>query len=84
MLCYSAVGPAVLRCATLCCERLEWPCSAVLTSAALCCAVLCWRWAGQVGVPGVENVNLSRVVDGHMDYLTKMDEILDILNLSTE
>jgi hypothetical protein len=29
----------------------------------------------------VENVNLSRLVDGHSDYLTAMDEILEVINM---
>jgi len=33
------------------------------------------------GVSGVENVNVSRLVAGHADYLTKMGELLDSLNL---
>ncbi len=32
-------------------------------------------------VPGVENVNLSRYVHGHADYLDMMDDLLEILNL---
>ncbi len=38
----------------------------------------------QVGVPGVENVNLSRIVSSHSAYLTNMEEILEILNLTDE
>lgn len=33
-----------------------------------------------VGVPGVEDVNVSRVVGGHTDYVEKMDEILEAVN----
>ncbi|WIA28167.1 hypothetical protein OEZ86_010735 [Tetradesmus obliquus] len=35
----------------------------------------------KVDVPGVENVNLSRLVNGHSDYLTAMAEILEVINL---
>ena len=30
---------------------------------------------------GVENVNLTKIVGGHIDYLTKMDQILAKLGL---
>ena len=35
-----------------------------------------------VPVAGVENVDLSNIVEGHLDYTTKMDEVLDALQLS--
>lgn len=36
----------------------------------------------QVEVPGVENINLSRLIAAHQDYLEVMDEILEVINLS--
>lgn len=30
---------------------------------------------------GVENINLSSIVTSHADYLYKMDEILELINL---
>ena len=33
------------------------------------------------GVPGVENVNLSSLVEGHFGYLENMDGIIDMLSL---
>ena len=45
------------------------------------------RWkvkvAGICAVPydGVENVNLSEIIDKHTDYLTKMKQILEIVDL---
>jgi hypothetical protein len=35
----------------------------------------------QVGVAGVENVNLSKLVAGHQDYLSVTGDILEVLNL---
>ena len=35
-----------------------------------------------VPCPGVENVNLTSLVDGHFDYMHRMNEILDILGVS--
>jgi hypothetical protein len=32
-------------------------------------------------VPGVENINLSRLIAGHQDYLEVMDEILEAINM---
>lgn len=43
----------------------------------LACDLAHW----QVGVAGVENVNLSKLVAGHQDYLTAMGDILEVLNL---
>lgn len=34
-----------------------------------------------VDCPGVENVNLSNLISGHFDYATKIDEIVDLLQL---
>ena len=34
-----------------------------------------------VDCPGVENVNLSSLVDGHFDYAQKIDEILQIIGV---
>jgi hypothetical protein len=34
-----------------------------------------------VAVPGVENVNLSKLVGGHPEYLDNIEEILDVINL---
>lgn len=34
-----------------------------------------------VDCPGVENVNLSSLVDGHFDYAQKIDEILQIIDI---
>jgi Protein of unknown function (DUF726) len=34
-----------------------------------------------VDVPGVENVNLSPIVEGHFDYARKMEEIEDVLGI---
>ncbi|GMH38573.1 hypothetical protein BSKO_06457 [Bryopsis sp. KO-2023] len=34
-----------------------------------------------VEVPGVENVDLSEVIHGHTEYVSKMEEIMDLLNL---
>lgn len=36
-----------------------------------------------VEVPGIENVDLSDVIGGHTDYLTKMPEICEVLNIQT-
>ena len=41
----------------------------------------CGVLLGQVEVAGVENVNLSRLVGGHQDYLGHMEDILEALNL---
>eukprot|EP00878_Enallax_costatus_P040084 GHUV01046067.1.p1 GENE.GHUV01046067.1~~GHUV01046067.1.p1 ORF type:complete len:181 (+),score=32.27 GHUV01046067.1:281-823(+) len=35
----------------------------------------------KIEVPGVENVNLSRLINGHSDYLTAMDDILEVINM---
>eukprot|EP00798_Chlamydomonas_sp_ICE-L_P012701 gene12701-15933_t len=35
-------------------------------------------------VPGVENINFSRYIKGHTDYLTRMDDLLELLNLSMD
>ena len=35
-----------------------------------------------VPVAGVENVDLSNFVEGHMDYTKHMDAVLDCLQLS--
>lgn len=35
----------------------------------------------QVSVPGVENVNLSKLVGGHEQYMAALDDILDAINL---
>lgn len=35
----------------------------------------------KVEVPGIENVNLSRLISGHQDYLEAMDDILEVINL---
>mmetsp|Transcript_13483 Transcript_13483/g.38293 ORF Transcript_13483/g.38293 Transcript_13483/m.38293 type:complete len:135 (-) Transcript_13483:97-501(-) len=37
-----------------------------------------------VSVHGIENVNLSSIITGHTDYIPKLPEILDILNLTCE
>ena len=34
-----------------------------------------------VDCPGVENVNLSNVIDGHFDYVTKIDDIMHAISL---
>lgn len=41
--------------------------------------------AGLVPVPWpyIENVNLTALVDGHLGYMPRMDEILDILQIFT-
>jgi hypothetical protein len=35
----------------------------------------------QVDVPGVENINLSKLIAGHQDYLAVMEDILEVINL---
>lgn len=35
----------------------------------------------QVEVPGVENINLSRLIAGHQDYLVAMEDILEAINM---
>ena len=35
-----------------------------------------------VAVPGVENVNLSSLIDGHTQYLDKMEDVLSAVNLA--
>jgi len=35
-----------------------------------------------VPVPGIENANLSSIISGHTDYMSKLPEILDALNLT--
>jgi hypothetical protein len=35
----------------------------------------------QVEVPGVENINLSRLVGSHGDYLAVMEDILEAMNM---
>lgn len=35
----------------------------------------------QVEVPGVENINLSRLVASHRDYLAVMDDVLEVINM---
>lgn len=35
----------------------------------------------QVEVPGVENINLSRLVSSHRDYLAVMDDVLEVINM---
>jgi len=55
-----------------------------LALAVLCSTVdACVLPAGvlQVEVPGIENVNLSRLISGHQDYLEAMDDILEVINL---
>ena len=39
--------------------------------------------AGLVAVPcpGVENINFSDIIQGHLDYIGHMDDILDMLGL---
>lgn len=32
--------------------------------------------------PGVENVNLSKLVDGHFDYVEQIDEIMQIIDIN--
>ena len=32
-----------------------------------------------VDCPGVQNVNLSNLVNGHFDYVQKIDEIMEII-----
>ncbi len=34
-----------------------------------------------VACPGVENINCSEYVSGHVDYIKRMDDILDLLGL---
>jgi hypothetical protein len=36
---------------------------------------------GPVGVLGVENVNLSSIIGGHLEYKNKMASVLDYLQL---
>jgi hypothetical protein len=35
----------------------------------------------RVEVPGVENINLSRLVASHGDYLTCMEDVLEAINM---
>lgn len=35
----------------------------------------------RVEVPGIENVNLSRLIASHNDYVDRMDDVLEALNL---
>lgn len=35
----------------------------------------------KVEVPGVENINLSRLVAAHGDYLTSMEDVLEAINM---
>jgi hypothetical protein len=61
--------------------QLEHPCSwwpAVLPSAELS---LCFPLVVLHCDTQVENANLSRLVNGHSDYLTVMDEILEVINM---
>lgn len=44
-------------------------------------AVVCGMFASKVEVPGVENINLSRLVSGHQDYLSAMEDILEAMNM---
>lgn len=37
-----------------------------------------------VALPGVENINLSGLIEGHTAYLERMDEVLVALNLDAE
>ena len=34
-----------------------------------------------VDCPGIENVNLSSLVDGHFDYVVQIDEIMQIMGV---
>ena len=34
-----------------------------------------------VECPGIENVNLSKLVDGHFDYVEQIDEIMQIIDI---
>jgi hypothetical protein len=43
------------------------------------CVFLCL--GAQVEVPGVENINLSRLIAGHQDYLVAMEDILEAINM---
>jgi hypothetical protein len=54
----------------------------VVAAGLCCCAVLIsvCMCHGAHAVQ-VENVNLSRLVNGHFDYLTAMDEILEVINM---
>ncbi|KIY98379.1 putative membrane protein [Monoraphidium neglectum] len=38
----------------------------------------CWR----VGCPGVEDVNVSRVIRSSDDYVTRIEDVLDAINLT--
>ena len=38
----------------------------------------CWR----VNMPGVEDVNVSRVIKSAADYVTNIGEVLDAINLT--
>ena len=38
----------------------------------------------QVPVPGVENIGVSRLINGHSDYVPKMEEVLEAVNLKAE
>ena len=37
-----------------------------------------------VSVPGVENINLSKYVKGHVQYLSCMDDLLELVNLTDD
>lgn len=37
-----------------------------------------------VALPGVENINLSGLIEGHTAYLERMDEVLVALNMDAE
>lgn len=36
---------------------------------------------GPVNLPGVENVNLTGLIDGHFAYISNIDEIMELINL---
>ncbi len=57
--------------AYLCCDSAANGACYCCTDCCVACSLL------QVGVPGVENVNLSKIVSGHTDYLDHMADIID-------
>ncbi len=62
-----------------CYSRRDWLLGVVYTGASgfvKAAAGLC-----PVEVAGVENVNLTSVVDGHLDYMASLPEVLDSLAL---
>ena len=36
-----------------------------------------------VNCAGIENVNLSKLVDGHFDYVQQIDEIMQIIDINS-